>query len=121
MTVVSGPRRLRLARPATAWLLGGILLALAIAAAPLSRLAHQSLNASNGSVPVWIDDRHFRVDAVEFVYSGDDSTVDRFCIRKPRRLVEATVELVRHLEAPRIFELGIARGGSFTSNGTSAP
>jgi hypothetical protein len=32
MTVVSGPRRLRLARPATAWLLGGMLLALAIAA-----------------------------------------------------------------------------------------
>jgi hypothetical protein len=49
MTVVSGPRRLRLARPATAWLLGGILLALAIAAVPLSRLAHQSLNAANGS------------------------------------------------------------------------
>ena len=55
MTVVSGPRRLRLARPATAWLLGGALIALAIAAVPLSRLAHQSLNAANGSVPVWID------------------------------------------------------------------
>jgi hypothetical protein len=47
--------RIALARPATAWLLGGMLLALAIAAVPLSRLAHQSLNASNGSVPVWID------------------------------------------------------------------
>ena len=54
MTVVSGPRRLRLARPATAWLLGGMLLALTVAAVPLSRLAHQNLNASNGSIPVWI-------------------------------------------------------------------
>jgi hypothetical protein len=47
-------RRIALARPATAWLLGGLLLALAIAAVPLSRLAHQSVNAAGGSVPVWI-------------------------------------------------------------------
>jgi hypothetical protein len=46
-------RRIALARPATAWLLGGMLLALTIAAVPLSRLAHQNLNASNGSIPVW--------------------------------------------------------------------
>ena len=50
----TGARRVRLARPATAWLLGGLLLALAIAAVPMSRLAHQSLNSSGGSVPVWI-------------------------------------------------------------------
>jgi hypothetical protein len=47
-------RRFPLARPATAGLLAGLLLALAVAAVPLSRLAHQSLNASGGSVPVWI-------------------------------------------------------------------
>jgi hypothetical protein len=48
-------RRLRLASPGTpALALGGLLLALAIAAVPLSRLAHQSLNSSGGSVPVWI-------------------------------------------------------------------
>ena len=35
-------------------MVGGLLLALAIAAVPLSRLAHQGLNASGGSVPVWI-------------------------------------------------------------------
>jgi len=33
---------------------GAVMLTLAIAAVPLSRLAHQSLNASGGSVPVWV-------------------------------------------------------------------
>jgi hypothetical protein len=47
-------RRFPLARPATAGLLGGALLALVIAAVPLSRLAHQSLNSSGGSVPFWV-------------------------------------------------------------------
>jgi hypothetical protein len=56
--------RVPLARPATVWLLGGALLALAIAAVPLSRLAHQSLNASNGSVPVWISAAYGAVGAV---------------------------------------------------------
>ena len=46
--------RFPLAGPATAGLIGGMLVALAIAAVPLSRLAHHSLNASGGSVPVWI-------------------------------------------------------------------
>jgi len=47
-------RRLRLATPTSAGVLGGLLLALAVAAVPLSRLAHQSLNSSGGSVPVWM-------------------------------------------------------------------
>jgi hypothetical protein len=48
-------RRFRLASPRTAvWVLGGLLVALAAAAVPLSRLAHQSLNAGSGGVPVWI-------------------------------------------------------------------
>ena len=47
-------RRIALARPATAGLLGAALLALAIAAVPLSRLAHQSVNSAGGSVPVWV-------------------------------------------------------------------
>jgi hypothetical protein len=46
--------RARIARPATAGLIGGALLVLAVAAVPLSRLAHQSLNAAGGSLPVWI-------------------------------------------------------------------
>ena len=33
---------------------GGTMLALVIAAVPLSRLAQQSLNASGGSLPVWV-------------------------------------------------------------------
>jgi hypothetical protein len=44
----------RLASPRTALVLGGFMLAALIAAVPLSRLAHQSLNSSGGSVPVWV-------------------------------------------------------------------
>ena len=47
------PGRLRLASPTTALVLGGVLLVLMIADVPLARLAHQNVNASNGSVPVW--------------------------------------------------------------------
>jgi len=46
-------RRLRLASPTTALVLGGAVLALMIADVPLARLARQSVNASGGSVPVW--------------------------------------------------------------------
>jgi hypothetical protein len=51
-TDVTG-RGLRLASPTTALVLGGAVLALMIADVPLARLAHQSVNASSGSVPVW--------------------------------------------------------------------
>jgi hypothetical protein len=47
-------RRFQMASPATAMVLGGLVLALMIAEVPLARLAHQSLNASGGSVPVWV-------------------------------------------------------------------
>jgi hypothetical protein len=53
MTEVTG-RRLRLVSPVSAAVLGGLLLALIAVDVPLSRLAHQSVNASGGSVPVWI-------------------------------------------------------------------
>ena len=46
--------RFRLASPATALVLGALVLALMIADVPLAGLAHQSLNAAGGSVPVWI-------------------------------------------------------------------
>jgi hypothetical protein len=45
-------RRFRVASPAAALVLGGLVLALMIADAPLASLAHQSVN--DGSVPVWI-------------------------------------------------------------------
>jgi hypothetical protein len=53
MTERTAPPR---ARPATlaAAAFGGLLLALAIAAVPLSRMAHQSVNAFGGSVPIWV-------------------------------------------------------------------
>ncbi len=45
--------RFRLA-PVTALILGGLVVAASIADVPLARLAHQSMFASGGSLPVWI-------------------------------------------------------------------
>jgi hypothetical protein len=47
-------RRSRVASPATALVISVLVLALTIAAVPLASLARQSLNASSGSLPVWI-------------------------------------------------------------------
>jgi hypothetical protein len=47
-------RRTRLGSTVAALVLGGLVLVLAVAAVPLARLAHQSLNASTGSTPVWV-------------------------------------------------------------------
>jgi len=52
VTDVAG-RRFSLLSPLTALVIGSVTLALAIADVPLAALAHQSLNASGGSVPVW--------------------------------------------------------------------
>jgi hypothetical protein len=49
-----GLRRSGLAAPAAALVVGGLVLALVVAAAPLAGLAHQSLDASDGSAPVWV-------------------------------------------------------------------
>jgi hypothetical protein len=48
-------RRVRLGSTTVAVVLGGLVLVLAVAAVPLARLAHQSLNAANGSLPVWVE------------------------------------------------------------------
>ena len=53
MTTEVSARRLRLASPTTALVLGGVVLALMIAEVPLAHLARQSLNSSGGSLPVW--------------------------------------------------------------------
>jgi hypothetical protein len=45
---------LRVASPATALVISVLVLVLTIAAVPLAGLARQSLNASGGSLPVWI-------------------------------------------------------------------
>jgi len=71
MTAPHSVRRFRLASPATALIAGGLLLALIIANLPLARLAHQSLNSSGGSSPVWFA---AAVGAVGFVVAS----------RKPR-------------------------------------
>ena len=47
-------RRFGLASPAACAVIGVVVLALFIAAVPLAGLAHQSLNASSGSLPVWV-------------------------------------------------------------------
>jgi hypothetical protein len=50
----SAARRWARVPPATALILGGLVLAAAIADVPLASLARQSVDASGGSVPVWI-------------------------------------------------------------------
>jgi hypothetical protein len=50
----SAARRLARAWPAAALILGGLVLAAAIADVPLAGLARQSVDASGGSVPAWI-------------------------------------------------------------------
>jgi len=45
---------IRLTSRAACLVIGGVLLALFAAAVPLSRLAHQNLNAGGGSIPVWV-------------------------------------------------------------------
>ena len=47
-------RRFGLPSPAACAVIGVVVLALFIAAVPLAGLAHQSLNASSGSLPVWV-------------------------------------------------------------------
>ena len=47
-------RRFRLGSPAACVVIGVVLVALFTAAVPLAGLAHQNLNASNGSLPVWV-------------------------------------------------------------------
>ena len=54
MTPEGAGRSFRLASPAGALALGSVVLALMIADVPLASLAHQSLDASGGSLPVWI-------------------------------------------------------------------
>ena len=46
--------RFRLGSPAACVVIGVVLVALFTAAVPLAGLAHQNLNASNGSLPVWV-------------------------------------------------------------------
>ena len=53
MTAQTPSGRLRSASSVTALVVGGLVLALVVVDVPLARLAHQSLNASGGSSPVW--------------------------------------------------------------------
>jgi hypothetical protein len=46
-------RRFHLASPVSALVVGGLVLALIAADVPLARLAHQSMDSSGGSIPVW--------------------------------------------------------------------
>jgi hypothetical protein len=50
---VAGSSRLRSVSSVTALVAGGLILTLVVVDVPLARLAHQSLNASGGSSPVW--------------------------------------------------------------------
>ena len=53
--VAPGPaRRFRLASPSTALAAAALVLVLMIAEVPLASLAHQSVNASGGGIPIWV-------------------------------------------------------------------
>ena len=54
MPTAGAARRFGLTSPAACAVIGVVVLALFIAAVPLAGLAHQSLNASSGSLPVWV-------------------------------------------------------------------
>jgi len=60
----------------------------------------------------WTNDTRFGVDDVDFRCSFAASTEHEFCVRKSRRLIEATVDLVAEFPAARAVEFGIASGGS---------
>ncbi len=53
MTAQTASGRFRSASSVIALVVGGLVLALVVVDVPLARLAHQSLNASGGSSPVW--------------------------------------------------------------------
>ena len=53
MTAQTASGRFRSVSSVTALVAGGLILALVVVDVPLARLAHQSLNASGGSSPVW--------------------------------------------------------------------
>jgi hypothetical protein len=53
MTAQAASGRFRSVSSVTALVAGGLILALVVVDVPLARLAHQSLNASGGSSPVW--------------------------------------------------------------------
>jgi hypothetical protein len=53
MTAQAASGRFRSVSSVTALVVGGLILALVVVDVPLARLAHQSLNASGGSSPVW--------------------------------------------------------------------
>jgi predicted O-methyltransferase YrrM len=69
----------------------------------------------------WHTDDRFAVDGIEFVCFHGQSTSGPFLIQKPRRLVEATVDLIHTSQAGRIVELGIASGGSTALLGLTHP
>jgi hypothetical protein len=54
MPAAGAARRFGLTSPAACAVIGVVVLVLFIAAVPLAGLAHQSLNAASGSLPVWV-------------------------------------------------------------------
>jgi predicted O-methyltransferase YrrM len=64
---------------------------------------------------VWTADDRFTIGPISFecaLYDRFVSEPDRFCIIKPRKLVEQYRQLFADLAPKRIIELGINRGGS---------
>jgi hypothetical protein len=65
----------------------------------------------------WLSDDACVVDGVTFVAAWPDmrrsqSTATRFCIQKPRYLIDSYVSMIEELRPRRVVELGIFDGGS---------
>jgi predicted O-methyltransferase YrrM len=59
------------------------------------------------------EDEAWRIDGVELVFSyAQESTAERFCIRKHQGIIDLYAELCPRFRGGRIVELGIAAGGS---------
>ena len=67
----------------------------------------------------WVDDERLVLAGVEFLvtfdadrYMSERSTPERFVVAKARSMVDLTSDVVEELQARRIVELGIFKGGS---------
>jgi hypothetical protein len=64
----------------------------------------------------WRSDDEFEIDGIVYacrpIHDFFESTPERFCLRKPRHLVERLERRIRETDAGRIVELGIFEGGS---------
>jgi predicted O-methyltransferase YrrM len=77
---------------------------------------HSANEADRGSSLDWISDEEFEIDGVGYacrpIHDMFESTPERFCLRKPARLVRRLELLLRDGRPTNIVEVGVFEGGS---------